>query len=395
MEPVTHFLTGACMARAGLNRRTAYATLVMTLAAEMPDLDVVWSLRGPIAGLEHHRGWTHTLLGLPLEAALVVGVVWIADRWRKSRRDRQASAADRVAAEPLASPSEPSTSTSTHAPTFATAGSRRGREALPPRWTLLYLYALLALLSHLFLDWTNNYGLRPFAPFNPRWYAGSFVFIFEPVLFLLLLTGLLAPTLFGLVGSEIGARRERFPGRGWAVAALLGACVLWAVRGYERVRAEDLARGADYGGAEVRRSTVSPYPVNPFRWHGIVETPDFFQVSTVDSLSGQVATTSQDDLFYKPRETRATLAAKRSRLGHIYLDWSQWPLVTATNGPAAGSSAEPGDPKATTTVLFRDLRFLYDTALLNGRRDPPLSASALVDANGRVIEMRVGDRVQH
>ena len=34
----------------------------------------------------------------------------------------------------------------------------------------------------LLLDWTNNYGLRPFFPFNPRWYAGSFVFIAEPVM---------------------------------------------------------------------------------------------------------------------------------------------------------------------------------------------------------------------
>ena len=365
MEPVTHFLTGACLARAGLNRRTAYATLVMTLAAETPDLDVVWSLRGPVAALEHHRGWTHTLLGLPLEAAVVVGVVWLADRWR---RTRATPAAQQRMTQPL----------------------QRRPDPLPKRWGLLYLLALIALLSHLFLDWTNNYGVRPFAPFNPRWYAGSFVFIFEPVLFLLLLTGLLAPTLFGLVGSEIGARRDRFRGRGWAIFALLGACALWAFRGYQRVRAEDLARGADYGGVEIRRSTVSPYPVNPFRWHGVVETPDFFQVSTVDTLTGQVATTSQEDLFFKPRETSATLAAKRSWLGHIYLDWSQWPLVTAS-GAAPADNAPPGS----TDVLFRDLRFLYNTTLMHGRDNPPLAASAVVDANGHVQEMRVGDRVQH
>ena len=49
MEPVTHFLTGACLARSGFNRRTAYATLAMTLAAEAPDMDVFWGLRGPVA----------------------------------------------------------------------------------------------------------------------------------------------------------------------------------------------------------------------------------------------------------------------------------------------------------------------------------------------------------
>ena len=32
MEPITHFLTGACIGRAGLNRKTAYATLAAVLA---------------------------------------------------------------------------------------------------------------------------------------------------------------------------------------------------------------------------------------------------------------------------------------------------------------------------------------------------------------------------
>ena len=63
MEPVTHFLTGACLGRSGFNRRTAYATLAMTLAAEAPDMDIFWGFRGPVAGFGHHRGITHTFLG--------------------------------------------------------------------------------------------------------------------------------------------------------------------------------------------------------------------------------------------------------------------------------------------------------------------------------------------
>ena len=46
MDPLTHFLTGASLGRSGFNRKTAYATLAMTLAAEAPDLDIFWDLRG-------------------------------------------------------------------------------------------------------------------------------------------------------------------------------------------------------------------------------------------------------------------------------------------------------------------------------------------------------------
>ena len=60
MEPVTHILTGVCLARTGLNRRAAYATLTMAVAAEFPDIDTLWGLRGPVEGFAHHRGNTHT-----------------------------------------------------------------------------------------------------------------------------------------------------------------------------------------------------------------------------------------------------------------------------------------------------------------------------------------------
>src|SRR5256885_16957378 len=70
MEPITHFLTGACLGRAGLNRKTGLATLTLVLASEMPDIDVVWYLGGSVAGLQHHRGFTHTFLGAPVMATL-------------------------------------------------------------------------------------------------------------------------------------------------------------------------------------------------------------------------------------------------------------------------------------------------------------------------------------
>jgi inner membrane protein len=261
---------------------------------------------------------------------------------------------------------------------------------------LLYGFVLIALLSHLLLDWTNNYGLRPFFPFNPRWYAGSFVFIFEPVVFGVLLVALISPALFGLIGSEVGARKPAFRGRGWAIFALVAMVCLWGWRWIEHDDAVQLASGVAYGpgsqGAEVLRVTASPYPGNPYRWHMVVETPGFYQVASVDTLRSTIETNPEQDIFYKPATTPAVLAAKRSRLGKAYLDWSSWPLVTDI-GPGVPADAAPGAPEW-TEVSFRDLRFMYDTTLLEGRRDPPLSAEVYVDASQHVVRMELGGRVQ-
>ena len=175
MEPVTHFLTGACIGRAGLNRKTAYATLAAVLASEAADMDVLWSLRGPVEELKHHRGVTHTFVAAPVLAGVAVGLVWLLDRWWERRRRRKLLALDLDPGAPVPLKLQPKTI----------------------HWGWLYATALISSLSHLLLDWTNNYGLRPFFPFNPRWYAGSFVFIAEPVLWALLLTALIVPACWG------------------------------------------------------------------------------------------------------------------------------------------------------------------------------------------------------
>src|SRR5580698_10531049 len=158
MEPVTHFLTGACIGRAGFNRRTAYATLAATLAAEAPDLDVVWMVGGPVVGLQHHRGITHTLIAGPFMALAITGFIWLLHRFLFSRR-------------------------------------KSSRDPQPIRWLWIWLTALIAHFSHLLLDWTNNYGVRPFFPFNTHWYSGDLVFIAEPILWGLLLAALIFPAL--------------------------------------------------------------------------------------------------------------------------------------------------------------------------------------------------------
>jgi inner membrane protein len=352
MEPVTHFLTGACLARTGFNRRTAYATLAMTLAAEAPDMDVLWSFRGPVAGFEHHRGITHTFLGAPMVALAVTGVVWL---WHRSRNKQP---------------------------------------VIPPRWAFLWLLSLLAALSHIFLDWTNNYGVRPFFPFNPRWYALDIAFILEPVIFAALLTGLVIPSIFGLADREIGAGKPLFRGRGWAIAAMVLIGIDLGVRAVEHHRALRMLDNAQFGDQPMLRAGAEPYPVDPFHWFAVVETAGYYQTGSVNTRAETVDTNDRDDVIFKPPVTPATTAAKRSWLGRVYLDWARFPVVT-DRGPAnLVASDELAPQPQDTAVEFRDLRFAYSFLSRSGAASSALTAWVYVTATGAIDAMVMNNRVQ-
>ena len=228
-------------------------------------------------------------------------------------------------------------------------------------WGWLYITALITALSHLLLDWTNNYGLRPFFPFNPRWYAGSFVFIAEPVLWALLGLALVMPWLLGLTDSEIGARGKPFRGRGWAIFALSGMVVVWGVRWAEHAHALALLEQTQVATAQVKRMAAEPYPVNPFRWHAILETAHYWQTAEVNTRTGEIDSDPQTDVIYMPPETPATEAAKRTPLGRVYLDWGTWAVVRDVGKVPVAGMDPPRSPRDRqwTTVEFTDLRFDY------------------------------------
>ncbi len=345
MEPITHFLTGASLGRAGLNRKTAYATLMLTLTAEFPDVDILWEFKGPVEAMAHHRGLTHSFIGAPVDAAMVLGFVYVFHRWRL----------------------------------------KRGRPpAIPPRWGVLFGFGLLAVLSHILLDFTNNYGIRPFLPFNWRWYSWDIVFIIEPVMLVLLIAGLVLPAIFSLVGSEIGEHRAKFRARWPAALALIAICAMWWLRDYEHRKAVTLVGSTDYRNEVVRRPAAMPYPVNPFLWQGLTETESLYAKTPLDLRDRNADPLDRAQLLYKPADTPVTLAAKRSPLGQAYLDWSRFPVVEAQ--PVL-------PPEQGYVVLFRDLRFEYSPFAFGQqpRGRHPLSALVALDRNLRVIMMQIGD----
>ena len=309
----------------------------MTLAAEAPDLDIAAILKGKVFYFAHHRGFTHSFLGLLLVSAAVVGLVY--GLWRLSGRK-------------LANPN------------------------LPPRWGLLFLLAYLAGLTHILLDFSNSYGVRPFWPFSERWYSWDIEFIVEPVLLVLLIGGLVLPKLFSLINDEIGVRRKGPAGRVAATVALVAVVLFWGVRDYEHRHAVSALEARTYQGADPMRASDYPDWRNPFRWIGVVETENFIATMAVDSSIPEVDPQGQMRIRYKPEETPVTLAAKKTYLGRVYLDWAQYPITETET-----LQSPPG-----YLVRFKDLR--YDYPEMRSRNT--LSATVELDGNLRVVDESSG-----
>ena len=332
VEPITHLLTGACLGRAGFNRKTALATATMTLAAEAPDLDVLGRVRGSVYTFTHHRGFTHSFVGLLLVSAAVVGFMY--GLWRLR-------------------------------------GRKTNDPSLPPRWGWLFALAYLAGLSHILLDFTNNYGVRPFWPFWETWYSWDIVFIVEPLLLVALALGLVVPGFAGLINAEIGVRQKGPKGQWAARVALIAMVLIWVARDYEHRRAVNALEARTYENLDPVRVGAYPNWVDPFRWRGVVETKRFFALANVDSMKPEVDPTGNMEIRQKPEETAVTMAAKGSSLGRVYLDWAKFP-VTETESVLGGGYL----------VRFEDLRF---DQVSSGGGPRPLSAGVELDGKLKVV----------
>ena len=302
------------MSRSGFNRKTALATVTMVLAAEAADVDVVWSFKGSIEGLQHHRGITHSFVGVPFVAAATLLFVWLLQRFRR---------------QPLKASSSP-----------------------PVRWGFLYFCALLAALSHLLLDYATAYGIRLMEPFNYRWYSWDIMYIVEPLMLLALIAALTIPGLLGLVSSEVGARSKVPRGRGAATAALIFVLLLYGYRDYQHRRALSALNSFEYHGASPQRVAAYPYMFNPYRWHGVVETQNFLETVPVNSGAPDVAF-NEGVQYYKPPRSAALEAADNSDFGHVYLDWAAFPYMRVIQNP----QDQPG-----YLVEYQDLRYTYPLA---------------------------------
>ena len=180
MDPLTQGLLGGVTAQLGFRRRIAWdGTSMATAAAMMPDLDIFVPRLLRLFGASisdlvlhrFHRGLTHSLLFVPVIAAVALAIWWpLRRRWQ-----------------------------------------RRHPEAERPSPWLMYACCFVAALTHPLLDWCTSYGTQLFAPVTDTRHAADCVavvdILYTPVLILTLLTCLIL--------RRGGLRRAAFKA-GWA-----------------------------------------------------------------------------------------------------------------------------------------------------------------------------------
>lgn len=284
MDNVTHTLCGLALARAGAAPRAAgrLGTAAVVVGANLPDIDAVVILTGGQAAyLLHHRGITHALAGLAVEALILAAAIW---------------AIGRVLG--------------------------RGRVAFLP----ILAAAAAGLGSHPLLDLLNTYGIRPWLPFDATRYHGDAVFIVDPWLWLVLGAGAClarrgragtlgwavffaaataalaledrgpraaalafavgAAAILGVRAGGVGAARGRVAAGGLLVAALY-VCGLAAASRLAEVRGLATISRFLPPGETVEATMASPAPGVPWRFEIVAATAERIHRTDVDLFRGR------------------------------------------------------------------------------------------------------------
>jgi len=294
MDNVTHTLLGVTLARAFFKGATPHATLLLVLASNIPDIDVLSIGAGQLAELEIHRGYTHTFLALPLLALVCVGL-------------------------------------------SAMIGTEK-TEVLKA-WAI----ACVGVGAHLLLDWTNSFGIRPLLPFSSRWFYLDLNGLYDGVILTALGLALVWPWFVGLVASEIG-RTEKRKGQGSASVVLLFLLLFEGARWSMHQRALNELSSRLYDQEVPVHVAVLPDPDNLLKWTGIVETQNAFRIVPTGLLD--LTNSSDDRIFFKPPQNltyRTAMTSESFRYMAYFGRFPVWGIEPLAIGGGVGRKVDLTD----------------------------------------------------
>jgi inner membrane protein len=368
MDNLAHSLVGLTAAKAGLDRLSPTATTVCVLAANAPDIDIVWLFTGgrwPF--LHHHRGITHSIAGTLVLGVLIPTIFWAGDR--------------------------------------VIARLRRRRAMI--RYRGLLLASLVVAATHPLMDWTNNYGLRLLLPWSTRWFYGDLVFIIDPFIWLILgsaaflltsqrrlplitwsalavifttfvvlaarqRSGLAHPNVVQILWVSVMlilgiARTFRLHvrlGSGLAFGSLLVVGLYWGVMGlaHQRAYAQTVGVAGQISaqrGEQFIRAAAMPTLADPLRWQCVVETDRAVYRFPINIRGNQGASGVQR--FQKPTDGEEELVtvAGRDPRAQVLVEFARFPFARARDTNCVGQTlvefadlryTEPGAPRGTFSL---------------------------------------------
>jgi inner membrane protein len=220
MDPLTHLVTGVICSQVLPAPSRWWAAAAGAIFAVLPDVDYFFIYWDRLAFIRYHRGFTHSLVAVPL---------------------------------------------------FALAGALLGRALGGPRWFKpLFILGIVVLLSHLLLDLATSYGTQLLSPFSRRRFSLDWIFIIDPYFTALLLAGAIAALALPLWGFRVGA--------GFLAAA---AVYLLVCASYHH-QALDLARRVlPEVNPGVQTVAALPQPFSCRRWQLIAAGPAEIQQAFV------------------------------------------------------------------------------------------------------------------
>lgn len=284
MDNVCHTLAGAALAESGLARRTALGYATLLIGANLPDLDVLAFLGGPLADLEWRRGWSHGVVALAVLPFVLVGVMLLIDR--VSQRMRRAVIPSEV---------------------------RAGQ---------LVLLAFIAIASHPVLDTLNTYGVRWLIPWSDEWSYGDTLFIVDPWVWLALGAGV-------WISRRRRHARERnvIPEVPARQALLLTACyiVVMAVTNVaaRRVAVREISRAHP---GPVRSLMAAPVPANPFARQVVIEQDGAYRIAPFSWLSSPRIDPAAIVTYSATRPSHPAIsAAAGTTTARRFLGWARFP----------------------------------------------------------------------
>ena len=311
MDPLTHTLVGANLAATRLGEKTRLAAAALIIGANLPDVDAILYFTGhDDLARGFRRGWTHGVLAVVVLPLVLTGLLMLYARQRR-----------RVAGAPL-----------------------------DAKWLLALSF--LAILTHPFLDWLNNYGMRWLMPFRGTWFYGDSVFIMDPALWLILGCGWLVgrrPTAgmlavfiacIAALVYVIGRRSPTYLLVVGIVAVLLFVALMW--RTERRLATPALILACCYIAARllihyataldvrqtigepIQRMMVGPHPMDPMRWDVVAQTGDVYRYGRYNWRNTPRLSLS-DDRIPVARPSPEWEAAKRDPSVRGFVTWMRFP----------------------------------------------------------------------